>query len=88
MSEWRKIWANGLPDTGKPKNQAIGWLRKECCSPGGGTVVRFSRMWVSSGECRYKYVALGLIFLKYISDTFAATHAMLSADDLADPEGS
>ncbi len=28
MSEWRKFWANGLPDTGKPKNQAIGWLRR------------------------------------------------------------
>ena len=42
----------------------------------------------SMDASEYKYVALGLIFLKYISDAFAATHATLSADDLADPEGS
>src|ERR1700716_1094194 len=29
----------------------------------------------------YKHVALGLIFLKYISDAFAAKHAALLADD-------
>ncbi len=36
-----------------PQNQAIGWLRKGYSSLGGGTVVRFSRIWVSSGECRF-----------------------------------
>ena len=41
LSEWRKIWANGLPDTGKPKNQAAGWLQKGCNCLGGGTVLRF-----------------------------------------------
>jgi len=25
------------------QNQAIGWLRKECCSLGGGTVVKYPR---------------------------------------------
>ncbi len=33
------------------QNQAIGWLRKGCRSLGGGTVVRFPRFWMSSGEC-------------------------------------
>ncbi len=32
--------------------QAIGWLRKGCSSFGGGTVVLFPRIWMSSGECR------------------------------------
>ena len=36
------------------QNQAIGWLPKGCRSLGGGTVVRFPRIWSSSGECRFK----------------------------------
>ena len=34
----------------------------------------------------YKHVALGLIFLKYISEAFELHHAKLQADDYADPE--
>ncbi|MDX3908213.1 MAG: class I SAM-dependent DNA methyltransferase [Sphingobium sp.] len=34
----------------------------------------------------YKHVALGLIFLKYISEAFEAQHARLEAEDYADPE--
>jgi len=34
----------------------------------------------------YKHVALGLIFLKYISDAFEAQHAKLAADEHADTE--
>jgi type I restriction enzyme M protein len=34
----------------------------------------------------YKHVALGLIFLKYISDAFEAKHAALLADDPATAE--
>ena len=34
----------------------------------------------------YKHVALGLIFLKYISDAFAIHHTALEADAYADPE--
>jgi type I restriction enzyme M protein len=34
----------------------------------------------------YKHVALGLIFLKYISDAFDGLHAALLADELADAE--
>ncbi len=41
------------------QNQAIGWLRKGCSSLGGGMVVRFSRIWMSSGECRIKHIECG-----------------------------
>ena len=34
----------------------------------------------------YKHVALGLIFLKYISDAFEAKHAELAADEYSDAE--
>lgn len=34
----------------------------------------------------YKHVALGLIFLKYISEAFQAMHDQLSHDEYADPE--
>jgi len=34
----------------------------------------------------YKHVALGLIFLKYISEAFEAQHTKLSGEDYADPE--
>lgn len=34
----------------------------------------------------YKHVALGLIFLKYISDAFDEKHAQLTEDKYADPE--
>lgn len=34
----------------------------------------------------YKHVALGLIFLKYISEAFEAQHARLEAEEYADPE--
>ncbi len=34
----------------------------------------------------YKHVALGLIFLKYISEAFNALHDKLAADEFADPE--
>ena len=34
----------------------------------------------------YKHVALGLIFLKYISDAFEAKHRALLQDELADAE--
>jgi type I restriction enzyme M protein len=34
----------------------------------------------------YKHVALGLIFLKYISEAFEAQHTKLEAEEYADPE--
>ena len=40
----------------------------------------------SMDASEYKHVALGLIFLKYISEAFEAKHAELAGDDYADPE--
>ena len=34
----------------------------------------------------YKHVALGLVFLKYISDAFTAVYEKLAADEHADEE--
>ena len=34
----------------------------------------------------YKHVALGLIFLKYISEAFQAMHDRLAEDKYSDPE--
>lgn len=52
-----------------------------------------SKLWQTADKLRnnmdpseYKHVVLGLIFLKYISDTFEAKHTELSKDKLADPE--
>ena len=36
------------------RNQAIGWLPKGRSSYGSGMVVRFSRIWISSGEFRFR----------------------------------
>ena len=40
----------------------------------------------SMDASEYKHVALGLVFLKYISDAFATIHEKLKADKLADEE--
>src|SRR5690625_6078397 len=34
----------------------------------------------------YKHVVLGLLFLKYVSDSFEELHATLSEEEWADPE--
>ena len=34
------------------QNHVIGWLQWEQSSLGDGAVVRFPRIWISSGECR------------------------------------
>lgn len=51
------------------------------------------KLWQSADKMRsnmdaaeYKHVVLGLIFLKYISDTFEEKHAELSKDKESDPE--
>jgi hypothetical protein len=44
--------ANGLPETGKPKDQAMVWLRRKLCSLDGGTVVISAKLeviWAMSG---------------------------------------
>ena len=52
-----------------------------------------AQLWAAADKLRrnmepsdYKHVALGLIFLKYISDAFEAKRAELLQDDLADAE--
>ncbi len=52
-----------------------------------------AKLWAAADKLRgnmepsdYKHVALGLIFLKYISDAFEAKRAALTGEELADPE--
>ena len=55
----------------------------------GGAQLGFeAQLWAAADKLRgnmepsdYKHVALGLIFLKYISDAFEARHAELLAED-------
>jgi type I restriction enzyme M protein len=51
------------------------------------------KLWAAADKLRghmdageYKHVALGLIFLKYISDAFGEHYEKIAADPLADPE--
>ena len=51
------------------------------------------KLWAAADKMRgsmdaaeYKHVALGLIFLKYISDAFEAKHAALESEPHSDPE--
>ncbi|EAR22264.1 class I SAM-dependent DNA methyltransferase [Nitrococcus mobilis] len=62
-------------------------------SGNGGNLGFESMLWAAADKLRgnmepsdYKHVALGLIFLKYISDAFEVKREALLAEDLADPE--
>lgn len=62
-------------------------------SGNGGNLGFESKLWATADKLRgnmepsdYKHVALGLIFIKYISDAFEAKREALLAEDLADPE--
>ena len=46
------------------QNHVIGWLQWEQSSLGDGAVVRFPRIWMSSGECRVSLLCRGLILAK------------------------
>ena len=59
----------------------------------GSTLGFEAQLWAAADKLRgnmepsdYKHVALGLIFLKYISDAFEAKRAALLNEELADPE--
>ena len=59
----------------------------------GATTGYEAELWTMADKLRgnmeasdYKHVALGLIFLKYISDAFEAKRAALLNEELADPE--
>jgi type I restriction enzyme M protein len=59
----------------------------------GATLDFQAQLWAAADKLRghmdsseYKHVVLGLIFLKYISDTFEEIHAQLQTEKDADPE--
>ena len=59
----------------------------------GANIEFEAQLWATADKLRgnmqpsdYKHVALGLIFLKYISDAFGAKRADLLNEALADPE--
>lgn len=59
----------------------------------GGQLGFEAQLWATADKLRgnmepsdYKHVALGLIFLKYISDAFEAKRTALLAEELDDPE--
>lgn len=67
--------------------------RAEKSESKGGLVSIEAQLWGMADKLRgsmdaalYKHVALGLLFLKYISDAFEEKHATLSKDKNADPE--
>lgn len=71
--------------------------RKEETAENGGANLGFeAKLWATADKLRgnmepsdYKHVALGLIFLKYISDAFEAKYEALQNEkygDLEDPE--
>ena len=62
-------------------------------SNNGATLDFEAKLWATADKMRghmdsaeYKHVVLGLIFLKYISDSFEELHAQLRADKDANPE--
>lgn len=67
--------------------------KAEKSEPKGGLLTIEAQLWGMADKLRgsmdaalYKHVALGLLFLKYISDAFEEKHATLSKDKGADPE--
>ena len=69
--------------------------QKQTTKNNGANLGFEEKLWQAADKMRghmdpgeYKHVALGLIFLKYISDAFEAKHAELEAqrDQGADPE--
>ena len=82
-----------------PRKEEAGEIRKGDASPRRGKAAKNSedslegKLWAAADRLRghmdpadYKYVVLGLIFLKYISDAFEELHDRLVADPDADPE--
>ncbi|MCG3175190.1 MAG: hypothetical protein MOGMAGMI_00112 [Candidatus Omnitrophica bacterium] len=74
------------------RHKASGKTDKKTAN-GGATLGFEEKLWATADKMRghmdpgeYKHVALGLIFLKYISDAFEELHAKLEKDKHADPE--
>ena len=87
----RLPWAN---QTGRGRHGATKRQRKKKRQEGqwrparlrGRTVPDADKLRGNLEPSEYKHVALGLIFLKYISDAFEALHARLGAEEYADAE--
>lgn len=76
---------------GRPKKNETG--QKVQKNNNGANLGFEAKLWAAADKLRgnmepsdYKHVALGLIFLKYISDAFEAKHEALLKEELADPE--
>jgi type I restriction enzyme M protein len=71
----------------------MAWIAKKNYDNGGANLGFEAKLWATADKLRgnmepsdYKHVALGLIFLRYVSDAFEAKRKALLAEDLADLE--
>src|SRR5262245_66389058 len=69
------------------------WVTERSRSGNGGSLGFEEKLWAAADKMRghmdaaeYKHVALGLIFLKYISDAFQERYEALQNEPHADPE--
>lgn len=74
-------------------NRLIGGFMVKNNETNGGNLGFEEKLWKAADKLRsnmdaaeYKHVVLGLIFLKYISDSFEEKHRQLEKDKEADPE--
>ncbi|HEY2292803.1 MAG TPA: N-6 DNA methylase [Thermoanaerobaculia bacterium] len=79
------------PTSGRPRGQA--GAKKPSKAASSANLGFEDKLWAAADKLRghmdaseYKNVVLGLIFLKYISDTFEELHAALERDPASDPE--
>jgi len=72
----------------------MGRARKRAGANGNGANIGYEeKLWAAADKLRghmdaseYKHIVLGLIFLKYISDSFQEKFEALQAEEYADPE--
>ena len=67
------------------QNHVIGWLQWEQSSLGDGAVVRFPRIWMSSGECRFMETFLVISSFRHlsISEPLAEPFTLLPGVDIS-----
>jgi len=87
--------SDGVPDADKPEKPAAAKRtpREKTGKASSGGLGFEAELFKAADKLRgnlepseYKHVALGLIFLKYISEAFEAQYEKLQAEDYADPE--
>jgi len=89
-----KVATDEFEDSGNtPNEKAPKKGKAEKATAKAGLLTIEAELWAMADKLRgsmdaalYKHVALGLLFLKYISDAFEEKHAALSKDKHADPE--